>query len=310
MAEFGGTNETGITIEQLINMTLIERARNDFKFDINKHVEEEDFVLKVNSGGQIWDLAGLGAIGVIAGPPKSRKTAITSAITAAGLGGCEVLGFQLGIAGGHILNFDTEQREGSFAKVNRSIHKWAKIGRGANPENYEAFQLRKLFPEQRLDLIRSLTLATNPKLLVIDVISDLMYDFNDNVGSQKIVEEIMKLAGTNTLTILTIHLGKGGLILGHLGSALSRKLDFLLQIEQSSEDWTESVVECKLTRDVPMFPKFNIKQESKPPRIYRPDLEINKGFGEIMEAAGQIIPISGMDLRVGVKGNVDDNIPF
>ena len=226
MAQFGETNESGITIEQLINMTLIERARNDFKFDINKHVEEEEFVLKVNSQGQIWDLAGLGAIGVIAGPPKSRKTAITSAITAAGLGGCEVLGFQLGIAGGHILNFDTEQREGSFAKVNRSIHKWAKIGRGANPENYEAFQLRKLFPEQRLDLIRSLTLATNPKLLVIDVISDLMYDFNDNVGSQKIVEEIMKLAGTNTLTILTIHLGKGGLLsclilnFGNIGTSL------------------------------------------------------------------------------------------
>lgn len=316
----GQHNKDGITLDEMVNIAHEERAKQlklaqQFRFDINKHVEDEKYCLHVMSQGTKWEIAGLGAIGVIAGPPKSRKTAITSAITAAGLGNVPVLGFQLDINKGRILSFDTEQREGSFAKVNRNIHRWAKVPVGVNPDNYESYHLRSLFPEQRLAMISALvTEEPKPSLLIIDVISDLMYDFNDLVSSQKIVEEIMKLAGNNTLTILTIHLGKGGLVLGHLGSALARKVDFLIEVKLSEDDYHESIVTCKLTRDVSMFPEFRIKQERTPPRIYRPDLELQGYFGGMSANQNEIIenPFAPTPLPAPIDNNpfAPDPMPF
>lgn len=326
----------GVTVNEMVKIGLDERIKA-LRFDINKHVEDEKHCLHVTSNREKWDIAGLGAIGVIAGPPKSRKTAIVSAITAAGLGKNNVLGFELDLDGGKILSFDTEQREGSFAKVNRNIYRWAHIPNGVNPDNYQSYHLRSLFPEERLEVIGNLVIKEKPALLIIDVISDLMYDFNDLVSSQKIVEEIMKLAGSKTLTLLTLHLGKGGLVLGHLGSALARKVDFLIEVTKNDDDYTESTVTCKLTRDVAMFPPFSIKQERTPPRIYRPDLELNKMwqgndvmFGGVsinnetnpfapspeqnikIKPSKQpdiIMPISGANLQIN-KQPTTDNIPF
>lgn len=307
-------DETGITISQFVDIAKKSREEwlkisQKLRFDINEHVEEEQYVLSVKSEGEYWNLAGLGAIGIIAGPPKSRKTVISSAIAAAGINGREVLGWKLDVKDGDILYFDTEQRQGSFAKVQRNVYKWGKVPIGSNPEHYKAFFLRELYPDERLEMIKAhMDIQPKPKLLVIDIITDLMYDFNDLVKSQRLVEDIMKLAGRETLTILSMHLGKGGLILGHLGSAFARKVDFLLEVTLDEEDKTKSWVECKLTRDVPMFPKFAIQQERHPERIFRPDLEMGGYFSG--EESVEAIPISsGGDLRRFVEDD-DDVVPF
>lgn len=267
-----------ITLDEFVQISLKERAMK-IKFDHNDSVDEENFVLKVKSPTkEDWDLAGLGAIGVISGPPKSRKTALISAIIAAGLSGKEVLGFNLDIGKGNILYFDTEQRKGSFVKVNKNIMYWAGVPEGITPERYHAFCLREFMPHERLTLIKEMVQEYSPKLLIIDIISDLMYDFNDLDQSNKLVEEIMKMAGKDTMTLLTIHLGKANLVLGHLGSALARKVDFLLEVRIDEMDYTESIIKCKLTRDTAMFPDFKIKQDKNPPRIYRPDLETTNSW--------------------------------
>lgn len=267
----------GLSIDQFVKN--VERTREFLlaeykktKFDINEHVEEEKYCLSVTVGGEKFDIAGLGAIGVIAGPIKSRKTAVMSAIEAAGLGKKRILGFDL-LIDGDILKNDTEQRKGSFAKVNKQIYKWAGVPAGINPVNYHAYRLRDFYPKERVGIIKEqLEEHKNVSLLVIDGILDLMVNFNDEVKSQEIVEEIMKFAQPHILTLLVMHYGKTGLTLGHLGSALERKLDFLIETKISEDDWRESIVSCKLTRDVPKFPDFTIRQEGG--RIYRPDDEV------------------------------------
>lgn len=275
----------------------------DFKFDINKHVEEEKYILKVKSNDTVWDIAGAGALGVIAGPPKSRKTAILSAIEAAGVSpGKEVLGFTLDLnKNDRILSIDTEQREGSFAKVKRQVYNWAGIH--SNPPNYESYNLRTLYPKDRMEFIQSHVFhGEKPKLLIIDVVTDLIYDFNDHVKSQQLVEDIMKMAGKDTLTLLSIHLGKAGLVLGHVGSALARKVDFMIEV-RLDEDYYQSTVECKLSRDVPMFPDFTIRQENQPRRIFRPDLEIGQGaWSQSINLTSNIQPN-----RIMVE---EDDVPF
>lgn len=311
----------GITVNDMVDIALEEREKQRLKwiehgklikFDINEHIEEEEFILKVRNHDQVWDIAGAGSIGVIAGPPKARKTAVLSAIEAAGLSGGEVLGFTLDLKGGRILSVDTEQKRGSWAKVRRNVYKWAKIPENKNPENYESYCLRSLYPEERLQFIQAHHgTGSVPKLLVIDVITDLMYDFNDNVRSQKLVEDIMKLAGTETMTILTIHLGKGGLVLGHIGSALARKVDFLFEVTLD-DDYMASKVACKLTRDAPMFGEFMIRQDKHPPRIYRPDLENGLIMGvSNMNFGGDHIPAQiNTSIPAGYVISDDEEIPF
>ena len=283
----------------------------EFRFDITKNVADQIFSLKVRSGDRLWDLAGAGALGVIAGPPKSRKTAVTSAIEAAGLSGKEILGFQLDIADGRILTFDTEQKESSFSKVKKNVYAWA--GLTDNQERYEPYRLRTLYPAQRLECIKAHVFADDKpraKLLVIDVVTDLLYGFNDEVKSQLLVEDIMKMAGDDTLTLLTIHLGKGNnQVLGHVGSALARKVDFMLEVKLE-EDYYQSTVSCRLSRDVPMFPEFSIRQEMSPNRIYRPDLERGGWVHEATNAFGSVPDVSIKAQPVVVDDDSDDDIPF
>lgn len=292
------SHDYNITIDQFVEIAQEERDKwlekgKELRFDINDKVEEDVFILKVKSEDEVWDIAGPGAIGVIAGPPKSRKTAIISAIEASGLSGRDVLGFSLDINKGRILSIDTEQRKGSFAKVKRNVYDWAGIKGGYNPPNYDTFWLRNLYPDERLKFTIAHAMSDpKPKLLIIDIITDLMYDFNDHIKAQKLVEDVMKMAGKETLTLVTIHLGKGGLVLGHIGSALARKVDFLIEVTLD-EDRYNSIISNKLSRDVPLFPDFKIRQERHPNRIYRPDLEIGgwkSSFVETQEAEDDFVP--------------------
>lgn len=302
----------GITTDQFAEISLRERLKN-LKFDHNDKVEEQEFVLSVKSPQrEVWDLAGLGSIGVISGPPKSRKTALVSAIVAASLSGKEILGFNSKVKG-PILYLDTEQRRDSFNKVNKNIMNWAGIPSGVTPDRYHAYCLRDIMPNERLVFAKEMCQELSPQILIIDIISDLMYDFNDLEQSNKLVEEIMKMAGKDTLTLLTLHLGKANMVLGHLGSALARKVDFLLEVRMDEIDYTESLVKCKLTRDVAMFPDFKIKQDKNPPRIYRPDLEVvnswsNSWGGDAPKVSDTVDEI--MDIGINSRGNTDDDLPF
>lgn len=303
----------GITVDQFVELSLKERVKN-LKFNHNDEADEQKFVLSVkSSANEAWDLAGLGAIGVISGPPKSRKTALVSAVVAASLSGKEVLGFKSDVKG-PILYLDTEQRRGSFNKVNKNIMNWAGIPAGITPERYHAYCLRDLMPNERLTLAKELCQELSPQILIIDIISDLMYDFNDLEQSNKLVEEIMKMAGKDTLTLLTLHLGKANMVLGHLGSALARKVDFLLEVRMDDIDYTESLVKCKLTRDTAMFPDFKIKQDKNPPRIYRPDLETIASWqpstwgGDAPRVSDTVDEI--MDIGIHTKVDTNEDIPF
>lgn len=302
----------GITTDQFVELSLRERLKN-LKFDHNDEADDQKFVLSVISPQkEEWDLAGLGAIGVISGPPKSRKTALVSAIVAASLSGKEVLGFRSQVKG-PILYLDTEQRRGSFNKVNKNIMNWAGIPSGVTPDRYHAYCLREQMPNERLSIAKELCQEIHPQILIIDIISDLMFDFNDLEQSNKLVEEIMKMAGKDTLTLLTLHLGKANMVLGHLGSALARKVDFLLEVRMDEIDYTESLVKCKLTRDTAMFPDFKIKQDKNPPRIYRPDLETvaswNSGWGGDMPKVSDTVD-EIMDIGVNSRGDTNDDLPF
>lgn len=280
------------------NQHMVDRLRaeqdkwikegSEFSFDPSKTIEDEVFNLKVRSGGKLWDLAGPGAIGVIAGPAKARKTAILSAIEAAALSGKEVLGFGMNINidnkgssinNGRILSIDTEQKESSFYKVKKRV--WSIQQSDENFNIYDAFWLRTLYPEQRIKFIEAHFADPSkekPRLLIIDVITDLMHDINDYVEGQRITEWLMKFAGKSTTVIVTIHLSKQGMVNGHIGSALSKKVDFMIEIRQDEEDQNMSVVKFPLTRDCPKPADFTIRQDHHPSRIYRPDLELIGGW--------------------------------
>lgn len=319
-------------VKDAIGMHEIERRKkfeewlkigDTLSYDVNQDVGEQKFILHLNIEGEMWRLASPGGIGVIAGPPKARKTALISAIEAAGISRKQVLGVDLDLEGGKIMAFDTEQGIHSFSNVKRRVYNWA--GLTSNTERYKAYTLRTLYPQQKLEFIQAHVFSgEKPKMVVIDVVTDILYGANDHDKSQLLVEEILKLAGKDTLTILSIHLTKEGKIYGHIGSALAKKVDFAIRIERDEEDKSKSVVTCDFVRDGPDFPKFYLQQEGKSlsSRIFRPDLE-KGGWENVNNSSKLIMPqhmnpstdnSNGMAFQPNVNitqpSNIDDEIPF
>ncbi len=332
LEQFGSPAESGESIDSIKEIATeqqiedreqrgkdkwISEAHN-YQFDPDKEVDDELFNLKVRVNDRIWDIAGPGAIGVIAGPPKARKTAILSAMEAASITNKEVLGFSFDLNASikpltgmrRVMSVDTEQKESSFYKVKKNV-----VGVSDKVHIYDAYWLRSLYPKDRIKFIDANfgdPDKEKPKLLIIDVITDVMRDINDYIESQNTVEWLMKFAGKDTTVITTIHLSKQGMVNGHIGSALAKKLDFLLQIRQDDEDYNLSTCEFLLTRDCPRPPNFTIRQDPQTHRIYRPDLENLVGIESHSLGINKKITHSNVDLTFGSSTFVDteEEIPF
>lgn len=192
-----------------------------------------------------------GNFSFIQGPPKTKKTFLTSLFSAAYLAGqCKKFSGNIkGFSEGKILmHFDTEQ--GRF-HAQRTFKRVLDMT-GLKHDNYKTYGLRGIDYKDRLRAIEiAIEDTKNVGLVIIDGIADLMADVNNIEEANALVQKIMTLSQQYNIHIMTIiHSNFGSdKPTGHLGSAMEKKAETQIQLQKDDSDSNIVKVMCKRSRN-------------------------------------------------------------
>lgn len=298
--------------------------KNRIKIDERPNFNTDDLKVAVGEGvPEVYEIAGLGMLGLMSGQEKSRKSTLLSAIVASGLSkGRYPLGFDLNLHGKNSYWIDTEQPDYFAWQTHKRVLHLA--GSDCEIQKHRAFGLRGASVDERIQCVDAI--IENDKnigLIILDGALDFVKNMNDVEECQAIVQKYLEwLDKSGAMIITVIHEGRGerSNTIGHLGAFLSRKCDFNIQtVAKLDSEFT--MINCKRSRTRP-FPTFEFTQDKfgypvlnhlKENRPSLPESEAG-----IYEAAGlgtenefQAPESPNLPANYGrEKMNDDDDIPF
>lgn len=188
------------------------------------------------------DVLTAGEFSVISAPSKTRKSFFKSALVACFIGGDTIKYFpnmrshREGNMG--IIDVDTEQSDFYAQRTFRRIPEMT----GILYDNYHAFRLRSLSPNERLyfidDLLKS-GKVKNPRLMFIDGVADLIDDTNDLIMSNEVATMLLRWTEVYGIHIcVVIHNAYGtSKPTGHLGSAITKKAETVFMLSRDGDEF-------------------------------------------------------------------------
>jgi archaellum biogenesis ATPase FlaH len=201
-----------------------------------------------------------GSIITIGGLPKARKSTFMIGLLSAIFSGETIFGFSA--EKGKVIVVDTEQTPYDYT---RQVDLFKKLSRRKTiPKDFISF----LFRQDSIETIKdALILALEkfkPTYLVIDSITDLIYNVNDFEESKKLVQYLKNISALYNVCIITIvHLSKtSNFTLGALGSALDRVSQSTL-IVKKDKDTGQSFLEPLYLRSADDFKPIYISYDKE-----------------------------------------------
>lgn len=215
--------------------------------DPAKEYPEPHFLFEYNGVG----FSPLGGIQAISGQKKNGKTFVLAQLMAVALGSGigRVPDYLPGLTTrqdtidwlGHeprVLYCDTEMEQLNTAKVLRRVHWLCGWDMKQRSERFFVLWLREVpkgeqqsSNKERWRLIKNAIKETDPDIVFVDGLRDLVDDFNDNAESSAIVGEMMSLASQNNICIWNVlHMNPRpsnddeSKMRGHLGTELGNKV--------------------------------------------------------------------------------------
>ena len=207
-------------------------------------------------------IASLGNISAVVGAAKSKKTFLCTALVGGLLSENGDFGIEPRLA--KVLWVDTEQSQLHTRKVVERIHRLAGWSTERNNGLLHTLCLREIEPKQRADILYMAIELYKPQLVVVDGISDLMYNTNDIEESDRILGRLMALSTDyNCHIICVLHTNPNSdKARGHIGSALQRKAETVIFVHKVGEC---SVVEPQFCRNEEFEPfAFIVDEEGLP----------------------------------------------
>lgn len=226
--------------------TIADELRQ-YWLDPSKDYPEPHFLYEYNGVG----FSPLGGIQAISGQKKNGKTFVLAQLMAAALGAdsarvADYLG-KLQVRRstiehlGHqpkVLYCDTEMEQLNTAKVLRRVHWLCNWDMKVRNERFFVLWLREVpksdtqtANKERWRLIKNAIGQTEPDIVFIDGLRDLVNDFNNNEESAAIVTEMMSLASQRNICIWNVlHMNPRpsnddeSKMRGHLGTELGNKV--------------------------------------------------------------------------------------
>lgn len=191
-------------------------------------------------------IASLGNISAVVGAAKSKKTFLCTAL----IGGLLSPQGDFGITPRtvRVLWVDTEQSLLHARKVVERIHRLAGLREDVSNPLVNALTLREIEPKERDEALRNSIELFRPAVVVIDGVSDLMYNTNDIEESDRVVGELMALSSQHNCHIICVlHTNPNSdKARGHIGSTLQRKAESVLFVHKVRDC---SVVEPQFCRN-------------------------------------------------------------
>lgn len=197
-------------------------------------------------------VATLGNFMLLIGKAKSRKTFLILIFLSSFIAGkilLEKISGTLRTGKNRAILFDTEQ--GKY-HLQRTVNRICKMTGNANPDNFQAFGLRKYKAQERLNLIEYKIYNTpDLGLVVIDGIRDLVTSINDEEQASNMSSLLLKWTDELKIHIIVVlHQNKNdNNARGHLGAELVNKAESTLSVTKSPQDKGISVVEAEYCRD-------------------------------------------------------------
>jgi hypothetical protein len=201
-----------------------------------------------------------GNIIAINGKAKSRKSVIASAIMSSCFTQDEAgfLGFTARFTEDpKVLNFDTEQGLGHWIEGSRRVV--VDAGLDEKPKGFYSHHTRDCEVDKRIALLEFALDLYKPDICVVDGVTDLVFDLNNQEEATKIGGRLMTWSVKyNCLIVAIIHITKGtGYMTGAVGTYLEKKCQTALKCEKDEKDDAVSWVTCQYARDKG-FPMFSI----------------------------------------------------
>jgi len=161
----------------------------------------------------------------LTGLPKTYKTSIMFKFIESALLKKNVLDIEVNIKQNDlIVCIDTEQGTTEYYRQIRNLKKNLRVNN--LPNNFKSYLFRKYEPDIIIQSIYEIVKTQQPKILLIDNLTELVFNPNDLIESKKIVQFLKTItAEFNLVIICLLHLGKQNLMsLGSLGSFFLRDI--------------------------------------------------------------------------------------
>ena len=215
-------------------------------------------------------IASEGNISAVVGAAKSKKTFLCTALVGAMLRPNGTAAFGITPSQSLVLWVDTEQSASHTQRVIKRIHRMANMPEDKPYDKLVTLTLREVEPKERFSILKDAIAYYKPRLVIIDGISDLMYNSNCIEESDSVVGELMTLSTEYNCHIMNVlHTNPNSdKARGHIGSTLQRKVETMIYVRKVGE---RSVVEPQYCRNEEFAPfAFHITEEGLPEECEMP----------------------------------------
>lgn len=215
-------------------------------------------------------------IAMIQGQSGSHKSRIAGTIVASVLKAPTCTNDTMGLTVHeevHVIYIDTERNQSSqIPKAIQMIQTAADIPHDVDPINLNYASLLDINRPSRFDTLKEYIRAIRNKigqeihlLIVLDVVSDLVKDFNDSISSLLLTDFLNTLINDEDCTIVAVlhenpnsHKARG-----HLGTELTNKASTVIQVSVSNADENTIKVLFKKTRNTKLPEPFYVTIDEK-----------------------------------------------
>lgn len=243
--------------EHYLYMQLIE---NDCYIDTKEKIEYPPVALsygekliKSKKGDLLLPIpiCSYGNISCVSAPPKTKKSFFISLLASVYLSGQNIYGGKIkGHRGkGNLVHIDTEQ--GKWHSQ-RTMQRPYLMDSNINPDVYNTFALRTIPYNTRMDFLEYyISKLKEPSLVCLDGVADMVADVNDLTSCNACTQKLMELSQRyNCHIICVIHNNFGtSKMTGHLGSALEKKSETIIELEANTVNKEWVTVKCKQSRN-------------------------------------------------------------
>ena len=232
-------NELRLDREQLAAQeTFIEKKKREYCIDRNIDYPDPDYLIEIGGVPTMPK----GNLVALSAKWKNGKTFFCDILSAVFLGANAFSGMRSLKPSGKVQFYDTEQAVSDTARILKVINSMTSEQRH---DDIKVYCLRNACIENmdnntneitRLDFISQTIASDHPDLVIIDGIADLIYNYNDVIESQTVVNNLAALANEHDCCIVVVmHQNKGSHdknMKGHLGTMLYQKCSDVFNVEK------------------------------------------------------------------------------
>jgi hypothetical protein len=232
-------NELRLDREHLATQeTFIEKKKREYCIDRNIDYPDPDYLIEIGGVPTMPK----GNLVALSAKWKNGKTFFCDILSAVFLGSNYFGGVHSLKPTGKVQFFDTEQAVSDTARILKVVNSMTSEQRH---DDIKVYCLRNACIENpdnniddisRLDFISHTIASDRPDLVIIDGIADLIYNYNDVIESQTVVNSLAALANENDCCIVVVmHQNKSKqdkAMKGHLGTMLFQKCSDVFSVEK------------------------------------------------------------------------------